>query len=758
MSLKTVGLSIVIGSMFTGAKAFASSSYAITKLDASIKKLSDYKTTLKVDTKEFAVAIKETQLLEGAIKKLKINASKLDEINVGRDKFKSKIMETTAMGAVAIAPIKMAVDFETSFVGIQKVVDFNNNGEMNKMRADIISMSTVLPVSAAGLSEIAAAMGGIGLAKKDILGATKAVAIMSTAFDMSAQSAGDSMGKLMNVYGLSVKEVMAVGDTINAVDAGTAAKAKLTVEVLGRIGGASKAMGLSAHSAAGLAGAFLDLGVAPEVAGTGINALLSKMMTADKQGAKFQNGLKAIGMDAKGMKDAIAKDASGAVNNLMNSLAKLPKEKQMGVLVDMFGTEYADDIALVVGGIDRYNKATSIAANTTKNAGSMQAEFEKQSKTTANQMKLLSGSVTAIGINIGSVLLPAVNFLVGGLKRGSDIVGKFASQHETATKIVGGLTVSIIGGTVALSVLGYVASFATGGMIRLSSAYIWTTLSIKRFALWVRLGSISLALKSIGTKIATASVWLYSTSLKAARVSLMIFSGAASFAGRAILWMGRALFANPIGIAIAAIAGGAYLIYRNWEPIKAWFAGLWSSIKITASSMWEGLKVVFGWTPLGMIMNNWVPITSFFQSMVSSISMPFVTFFTWIESKFKTVSTMVSKVGSVLGLSVPEISATPAKGKQPAQKEKGFFDKIGGFFSSDEPAPLGTANNLHKPTINALPKQAGKTNSNNVVININNPKIDTKEQANSLKNQILKEVTAAMAKINNDKKDRSFAS
>ncbi len=59
MSLKTVGLSIVIGSMFTGAKAFASSSYAITKLDASIKKLSDYKATLNFSTKEFAGVLKQ---------------------------------------------------------------------------------------------------------------------------------------------------------------------------------------------------------------------------------------------------------------------------------------------------------------------------------------------------------------------------------------------------------------------------------------------------------------------------------------------------------------------------------------------------------------------------------------------------------------------------------------------------------------------------------------------------------------------------
>ncbi len=42
------------------------------------------------------------------------------------------------------------------------------------------------------------------------------------------------------------------------------------------------------------------------------------------------------------------------------------------------------------------------------------------------------------------------------------------------------------------------------------------------------------------------------------------------------------LAANPIGLvvtAIAALAAGAYLIYRNWKPISGFFKGLWDDIK-----------------------------------------------------------------------------------------------------------------------------------------------------------------------------------
>lgn len=51
-----------------------------------------------------------------------------------------------------------------------------------------------------------------------------------------------------------------------------------------------------------------------------------------------------------------------------------------------------------------------------------------------------------------------------------------------------------------------------------------------------------------------------------------------------------AVLGNPIGIVIAGIAAGAYLIWQNWEPLAAGFAQLWSGIKTAAVWAWEGIK------------------------------------------------------------------------------------------------------------------------------------------------------------------------
>lgn len=95
--------------------------------------------------------------------------------------------------------------------------------------------------------------------------------------------------------------------------------------------------------------------------------------------------------------------------------------------------------------------------------------------------------------------------------------------------------------------------------------------------------------------------------------------------------LSTALFANPIGLAIAAIAAAAFAIYANWEPIKAFFVDLWSSITAgasaawnavtetvstvfrgivaVASSAWDSLKTLLAWHPAIMIVANWSEIS-----------------------------------------------------------------------------------------------------------------------------------------------------
>jgi hypothetical protein len=63
----------------------------------------------------------------------------------------------------------------------------------------------------------------------------------------------------------------------------------------------------------------------------------------------------------------------------------------------------------------------------------------------------------------------------------------------------------------------------------------------------------------------------------------------------AVYALGAALLTTPIGwflLGTAAIAGAALAIYKNWEPIKGFFAGLWADLEIKASAAWRVIKPI----------------------------------------------------------------------------------------------------------------------------------------------------------------------
>ncbi|HFH0413728.1 TPA: phage tail tape measure protein [Salmonella enterica subsp. diarizonae serovar 61:i:z] len=97
-------------------------------------------------------------------------------------------------------------------------------------------------------------------------------------------------------------------------------------------------------------------------------------------------------------------------------------------------------------------------------------------------------------------------------------------------------------------------------------------------------------------------------------------------AGRAILFIGRALLLNPIGLLITGIAVAAYLIYRYWEPIKGFFTRLWTGIENIGTQIWSSITGFFtdrwqdiqtafdgGLLGIGELILNWSPLGLFTQ-------------------------------------------------------------------------------------------------------------------------------------------------
>ena len=521
-----------------------------------------------------------------------------------------------AAGAVAgvAFPVKLAVEFESPMADVKKVVDFDTPKQFKEMEQDILRLTRTIPMAGTELAKITASGGQLGVARKDLPKFTETIAKMSVAFDMAADQAGDSMAKLANVYQIPIDQIGKLGDAVNHLSNSSPAKAGDIINTLGRVGGVAKQFGLTEIQTTSLSNAFISLGKTPEIAGTAINGMLTKLMTADKQGAKFQKALKNMGMESKDLKKAIKENGEQALMDFLKQVGKLPKENQMGALVDLFGLEYADDVAVLVSGLETYKKSINELKKTSKDGkpafiGSMDKEFAARSATTANNWQIFKNSLTEIGITAGSVLLPALNQLMTTIR---PIINSFADWASKNPEVVSAL-VHLAAGFAALKVGGLMFRFVGNELSGLMVSF--------------RLAKALLGVDWLATVIR------FKSGIGALARIFGVVKTAATLLGSGLMSLGRFLLMSPIGIALALLGVAAYLLYKNWDGVVGGAKALWqdlsnfisgvvNSIASFFGTCWERIKAFFN-SGIGNIsaqIINWSPLGLFYQSFASVMS------------------------------------------------------------------------------------------------------------------------------------------
>lgn len=105
------------------------------------------------------------------------------------------------------------------------------------------------------------------------------------------------------------------------------------------------------------------------------------------------------------------------------------------------------------------------------------------------------------------------------------------------------------------------------------------------------------------------------------RAALWLGQMALPIVSQAVLFLGRALLMNPIGLAITAIVGGAILIVTHWTQVKAALAVVWDWIKTTAVNVADVAKNAFlNFTPVGQIIKHWDTIRAGIGTTIDWVS------------------------------------------------------------------------------------------------------------------------------------------
>ena len=663
---------------------------------------------------------------------------------------------TSNLGAIANSaaiglPIKLAIDDEAAFANVKKYVD-DTDENLTTLKNSMRGLSTSLGKSFGDIAQIAVGGGKINLKGDELVAYTKMLATGSVAFEMSADALSHAANNMKVGFKMdNLDRLNDFFDRVNLLDNKvTNANADEIFEATSLTAANASLIGLSATDAAAISSTMLSTGKATSVVGTSLNALYSTLSMADKKGKAFQEALASIGMDAGYLKAALTKDTAGAITTFLEAISKADKDKQAGLLYDLVGGNFNDEIAGLVTNIDALKENMRLARSN-EAIGSMQKELQTKLDTTKSGIERLTQAWKNLGSNLGETFLPLANLLASALGGIAGTLGELNSKFPTTSAVI----VSAVAGFMMfkpLLLIGKIAllSVADGFLGVVKILKFLNPLNLVAAARWSA-HAFSLAGATLAAKAHALSMLLVGARLKSALILTAAWSGATKIAAGASLILGRglaflragfiaaaagmkimrlALISTGIGALVVALGAGAAWIIENWDKVKAFFGNIWESVK----PYWEATSNFF---------------SSIFDSVVEWWRSIFGGFFDWVSEKFQWVVDIVSSIGDALGVATDWTKDALGIGDG---KESNWYNPFS-WFNDEEPqsAPvkakevLSAASKPASPQVAALAATASGANINinfngDFLLNSNNGKFDLE----SFKAQITRGVKEAL--------------
>lgn len=344
----------------------------------------------------------------------------------------------TATAAATVASVKNAISYESSMADVAKVVDGlkDDNGALTaqyyEMSDALLELSTRIPMTAEELTQIAAAAGQSGIARKEIVGFAEDAAKMGVAFDTTADQAGTWMAQWRTAFKMNQKEVTTLADQINYLGNVSGANALQLSGIVTAVGSLGDVGGLSAAQIAAIGDTMASVGVGEDVAATGIAKMITTMTAGSAATEKQSKVLKKLGIDATDLADRMQTDAQGAIIDFMEALQKLPKAEQAAALKNYFGQESIKPISALYTNLDELKKHFDQVADASLYAGSMEDEYASRSATTENSIQLAKNALMRLSITYGQMFAPYVKLAADKVTEFLNKLTEMKPQMEAA--------------------------------------------------------------------------------------------------------------------------------------------------------------------------------------------------------------------------------------------------------------------------------------------------------------------------------------
>ncbi|HAH8391041.1 TPA: phage tail tape measure protein, partial [Escherichia coli] len=370
-----------------------------------------------------------------------------------------------------------------------------------------------------------------GFTPQAIQAALPGVLNMALAGGVELGETADIGSNILTQFNLTADQMDRVGDTLTAAFTRTNTDLRALGETMKYTGPVAAKLGISLEEAAAMAGMLANNGLRGSDAGTAMRASLSRLASPPKAAA---DALKELGVSVA--------DARGKMRPMEDVLLDLYKATQKYGQVDQvsFFKDIAGEEAFV--GLQTLVAAAGSGElqKLTRELQGARGEADRVAKVMADNLdgdlKNLDSAWEGLRIRISDLVDGPLRSVTQWLTRVLEKITSLAQAHPVLTRQL----------------------LIAGGAL---------------LAMTATIGSLSLVIGVLYGKLATLRLGfdILTRSMNVVRVLPALWgmvTGSVSLLGGVI----GALF-SPVGLIVAALAGAAVLIWKYWDPIRAFFAG-----------------------------------------------------------------------------------------------------------------------------------------------------------------------------------------
>lgn len=610
------GLKTALSKSRLGAAAAAD----VVKLGAKLEQLKSKQTALGSNSVNLANRITQTQralgeaadkakrygvTLENASAKHKAFAASADHATQSlarlqaaeqrksvREEAKSSLIGTVGATAAVAAPVKVAMDEEHRLRAIGNIADLSAQ-QVTELGQSMRRVGADVNQTTDAMMEAYNVLLGKGLDSGRSTAVLEPIGKTATAAQASIEDLSVTTYALLDNLKLAENQVPKAMDMLAQAGKEGSFELKDMAKFFPQLTAQAATLGMQGTEAVATLGSALQVAMkgagSPEEAANNLKNFLQKMTSPDT----VKNFKEEFGVNLEtSMKAAMAR-GENPVEYMVGLIGKLTKGDKFRI-GELFGDmQVGNFLAPMLQNMEEYRQ---IKERTLGASGVVDTDFANMMTTGTERTKSATIALTRLGSTLGMVLMPAVVAVADGLGSMVSVVADLAQRYPNFTTVIAfaaaglvGFKVAVLAARIGGTLLMDGVSLVTGAFRALRPSVIAANASM----LWSRTVAIASAVAH--------GVW--QGALLAGR-GVMLGWAAVSKVVTAAQWLwNAALTANPIGLvitAVAALAGAAYLIYENWEPIKVWFADLWDSIaNFCSAAMDKVLSMVKA--PLGYI-------------------------------------------------------------------------------------------------------------------------------------------------------------